>query len=109
MIDLTIKYGYYFIIDLDKERQIFNIEVGKAYQDQMGGVKEFSVKVENGFINSYSNGVKEDIRDASISNSFESVVSSFINRLIQKFTRSALLKRNGSDLIPYFEKEVKNA
>jgi len=103
MIDLTIKHGYYFLINKKDEEQIFEVEIGKAYQKD--GVKNFAVKVENGFMNYYSNGVKQSIRDVDVVNTFESVAQAFIDTLVEHYTPGALLKRSGDNLISFFQKE----
>jgi len=101
--NLALKHGYYFVINRDDDAQVLHIEIGKGYQND--DVTSTTVKVENGFINHYINGKLDTKRDANLVVSFSTIADGFINKLINQYTKSALVKRSGESLVPYYGKE----
>lgn len=100
--DLSIKHGYYFIVDKNDLEKTLNIIIGKGYINDE--VKEISIKEENGFINYYVNGKKDSIRDASLTNSFSEIVDNFLNHIVEQYTKNALVKKVDDKLVPFFER-----
>ena len=48
MENLAVKHGYYFLVDRDDENKVFNVIIGKGYQND--DVSSFSITSENGFL-----------------------------------------------------------
>lgn len=103
MDNLAIKHGYYFVVDRNNDEKYMNIEIGAAYRND--DVEEFTIKSENGFIKFFINGKQEALRDQDISRSFEEVVDSFLEKIVDAHTQMALVKRVDNVLVPYFEEK----
>lgn len=103
MDNLAIKHGYYFVVDRNDDEKYMNIEIGAAYRND--DVEEFTIKSENGFIKFFINGKQEALRDQDISRSFEEVVDSFLEKIVDAHTQMALVKRVDNVLVPYFEEK----
>lgn len=101
MDNLAIKHGYFFVVDRDDEKKYMNVEIGPAYRND--DVESFSVKSEGGFLKFFVNGIQDTLRDQNLSNSFEEVSDSFLNKIVQAHTKMALVKRVDGVLVPYFE------
>lgn len=101
MNDLSIKHGYYFVLDRDDNKGRFHVEIGKAYIND--DVTNLTITEENGFIKLYMNGELSSSRDASLTPSFSEVVDSYINNMVEEFTENALVKRSGENFVPYFD------
>lgn len=101
MNDLSIKHGYYFVLDRDDLNMRFHVEIGKAYIND--DVKDITITEENGFIKLYMNGELSSSRDTSVTPTFAQVIDSYIENMVQEFTENALVKRSGENFVPYFE------
>lgn len=101
MNDLSIKHGYYFVLDRDDLNMRFHVEIGKAYIND--DVKDITITEENGFIKLYMNGELSSSRDTSVTPTFAQVIDYYIENMVQEFTENALVKRSGENFVPYFE------
>jgi hypothetical protein len=104
MDNLAIKHGYYFEVDRDDERKYMHVEIGQAYRND--DVENFTIKSEGGFLKFFINGEQDTLRDQNLSNSFEDVADSFLEKIINAHTKMALVKRVNSELVSYFEEKV---
>lgn len=103
MDNLAIKHGYYFVVDRNDDEKYMNVEIGAAYRND--DVEEFTIKSENGFIKFFINGKQEALRDQDVSRSFEEVVDSFLEKIVESYTKMSLVKRVDNVLVPYFEEK----
>lgn len=103
MDNLAIKHGYYFVVDRNDDEKYMNVEIGAAYRND--DVEEFTIKSENGFIKFFINGKQEALRDQDVSRSFEEVVDSFLEKIVESHTKMSLVKRVDNVLVPYFEEK----
>lgn len=99
--NLAIKHGYFFVVDRDDEKKCMTVEIGPAYKND--DVENFSIKSEGGFLRFFINGIQDTLRDQDLSSSFEEVSDSFLNKIVEAHTKSALVKRVEGNFVPYFE------
>lgn len=104
MNNLLKKHGYYIVVDRNDDTGYFMAEFGKGYADSIG-VSSISIKDENGFIQFYIDGIKSRIADSDlIVRSFTEIVDSYLEGMSKECTKDVFFKRDGENLIPYFEK-----
>ena len=103
MENLAVKHGYYFLVDKDDEEKVFNVIIGKGYQND--DVSSFSITSENGFLVFYVNGQKDAIRDQDLSKEFEQVVDEFLDNIIEAYGTVAVMKMEDGKFVQYYTKD----
>lgn len=102
---LMIDSGYYVLINFDTNENLksFKLTLGKAYQEN--GLFSISITDDGEYLRYFENNIQKVIRDLATTPSFEETSTNYINMLVQKFPKNAIIQEVDGIYVNYFNED----
>lgn len=102
---LMIDNGFYILVETDiiENKKVFKITLGEGYRED--GLSSISIVDDGKFLRYYEEDRQKSIRDSDMSKSFEETVSGYLNLLLNRFPKNAIIKSVDGVYVNYFNEE----
>jgi hypothetical protein len=102
---LMIDNGFYILINFDiiDNTKVFKVVLGEAYKED--GLSSISITDDGKFLRYYEEDRQKSIRDSDVSKTFEETTEGYLNLLLSRFPKSAIIKSVDGVYVNYFNEE----